>query len=131
MACASSGSVALKKIRSVYFIMCIGFLLQMDDVVAVEFKVEADQQVVDLVNAATQPQAVGDRTAVKTEEEPTRWIVCGNVVKLERRQDLVQQGRGPFKCYVMPGGLVGGGGDPALRSVTGGWGGGGVGISVT
>ena len=41
--------------------------------------------------------------------------------------------KGPCKCYVTPGG----GGDPALRSVTGwgggggGGGGGGVGISVT
>ena len=34
---------------------------------------------------------------------------------------------GPFKCYVTPGGVGGGGCDPALRSVTGGWGGGGGG----
>ena len=49
---------------------------------------------------------------------------------------LSQTNKGPFKCYVTPGGVGGGGGrgrDPALRSVTGGWGGGGGGdgISVT
>ena len=32
-------------------------------------------------------------TQLKTEEEPTRWIACGDAVKLEKQEDLVQQGK--------------------------------------
>ena len=63
-------------------------------------KIEVGQQEVMVTQLETEtccdtvtPEAEGDRTAVKTEEEPTRWIVCGNVIKLERQEDLVQQGR--------------------------------------
>ena len=36
----------------------------------------------------------GDRAVVKTESEPIRWVVCGDVIKREKcRKDLVQQGR--------------------------------------
>ena len=60
----------------------------MEEVQAI--KVEVGQQELETCDAVT-PE--GDRTSVKTEEEPTRWIVCGNVIKLERQEDLVQQGR--------------------------------------
>ena len=60
-------------------------------------KVEIGQQEAELTQLETETSrdAVtpeGDRTAVKT-EGPTRCIVCGDVVKLEKREDLVQQGR--------------------------------------
>ena len=61
-------------------------------------KVEVGQQEAELTRLETETSrdAVtpeGDGTAVKTEEGPTRWIVCGDVVKLEKREDLMQQGR--------------------------------------
>ena len=67
----------------------------MEEVHAV--KVEVGQQEAELTQLETETSrdAVtpeGDRTAVKT-EETTRWIVCGNVVKLEKQEDLTQQGR--------------------------------------
>ena len=65
---------------------------------ALTAKVEIGQQEAELTQLETKTSrdAVtpeGDRTAVKTEEEPTRWIVCGDVVKLEKQEDLVQQGK--------------------------------------
>ena len=65
---------------------------------ALTAKVEIGQQEAELTQLKTETSrdAVtpeGDRTAVKTEEEPTRWIVCGDVVKLEKQEDLVQQGK--------------------------------------
>ena len=65
----------------------------MEEVHAV--KVEVGQQEAELTQLETETSRdtpEGDRTAVKT-EETTRWIVCGNVVKLEKREDLTQQGR--------------------------------------
>ena len=61
-------------------------------------KVEVGQQEAELTQLETETsrdavKPEGDRTAMKTEEEPTRWIVCGNVMTLEKREDLVQQGR--------------------------------------
>ena len=61
-------------------------------------KVEIGQQEAELTQLETETsrdavKPEGDRTAVKTEEEPTRWIVCGDVVKLEKQEDLVQQGK--------------------------------------
>ena len=60
-------------------------------------KVEVGQQEAELtqLGTVTSRDAVtpeGDRTSVKTEKEPTRWIVCGSLVKLERHEDLMQQG---------------------------------------
>ena len=61
-------------------------------------KVEVGQQEAELTQLETKTsrdavKPEGDRTAVKTEKEPTRWIVCGDVVKLEKQEGLVQQGR--------------------------------------
>ena len=65
----------------------------MEEVQAV--KVEVGQQEAELTQLETETSRdtpEGDRTAVKTEES-ARWIVCGNVVKPEKQEDLMQQGR--------------------------------------
>ena len=61
-------------------------------------KVEVGQQEAELTQLETETsrdavKPEGDRTAVKTEEGPTRWIVCGDVMTLEKREDLVQEGK--------------------------------------
>ena len=60
-------------------------------------KVEVGQQEAELTQLETETSCdavtpEGDRTAVKT-EEPTRWIVCGDVMTLEKQEDLVHRGR--------------------------------------
>ena len=65
----------------------------MEEVQAV--KVEVGQQEAELTQLETETSRdthEGNRTTMKT-EETTRWIVCGNVVKLEKQEDLTQQGR--------------------------------------
>ena len=61
-------------------------------------KVETDQQDLEQLKVEASPDTViipnYHKTCVKTETEPTRWIVYGSTIKLkEEQEDFGQQGR--------------------------------------